>query len=70
MCEKLLNVNEVAEILRIHPLTCRRMVKRGILKSIKIPGLDRILFDRADIEELIKISKIDSDKGQSVTWTR
>ena len=40
--ETLFNVNQVAFILKVHPLTVRRYVKEGVLKAIKIGGNVRI----------------------------
>lgn len=59
MCDKkLLSIQDIAEILGVRHLTVRRMVKRGALKVVRIPGLDRVLFDPKDIEELIESSKV------------
>lgn len=40
--ENLLNVNQVAFILKVHPLTVRRYLKEGKLKAIKVGGNIRI----------------------------
>ncbi len=40
--ENLLNVNQVAFILRVHPLTIRRYIKEGRLKALKAGGNIRI----------------------------
>lgn len=40
--DNLLNVNQVAFILKVHPLTIRRYLKEGKLKAIKVGGNIRI----------------------------
>lgn len=50
--EKLLNVNQVAEILNISPLTIRGMVSRRKLKHLKVGR--RCLFRPEDIEAFMR----------------
>ena len=40
--ENLFNVNQVAFILKVHPLTIRRYIKEGKLKAVKAAGNVRI----------------------------
>jgi excisionase family DNA binding protein len=40
--ENLLNVNQVAFILKVHPLTVRRYIKEGRLKAVRAGGNIRI----------------------------
>jgi len=40
--DNLLNINQVAFILKVHPLTVRRYIKEGKLKAVKIAGNIRI----------------------------
>ncbi len=40
--ENLLNVNQAAFILKVHPLTIRRYINEGRLKAIKVGGNIRI----------------------------
>ena len=40
--ENLLNVNQAAFILKVHPLTIRRYIREGKLKAIKVGGTVRI----------------------------
>jgi excisionase family DNA binding protein len=40
--DNLFNVNQVAFILKVHPLTIRRYIKEGRLKAIKVGGNVRI----------------------------
>jgi excisionase family DNA binding protein len=39
---ELLTIGEVAEILRVHPTTIYRLVKRGVLPGFKIGGNWRV----------------------------
>lgn len=40
--DNLLNVNQVAYILKVHPLTIRRYIKEGKLKAVRAAGNVRI----------------------------
>lgn len=40
--DNLLNVNQVAFILKVHPLTVRRYLREGNLKAVRIGGNVRI----------------------------
>jgi excisionase family DNA binding protein len=40
--ENLLNINQVAFILKVHPLTVRRYIKEGKLKAVRAAGNVRI----------------------------
>ena len=40
--ENLFNVNQVAFILKVHPLTIRRYIKEGLLKAVRAGGNIRI----------------------------
>ena len=40
--ENLLNVNQVAFIIKVHPLTIRRYLKEGRLKAVRVGGNVRI----------------------------
>jgi excisionase family DNA binding protein len=46
--EMVLTINEVAQILRMHPTTIYRLVKRGELPGFKIGGAWRI--NRASLD--------------------
>ena len=40
--ENLLNIKQVAFILKVHPLTIRRYIKEGKLKAVRVGGNVRI----------------------------
>ena len=51
--EPLLNVREVAELLRVHPLTVRRYISEGALAAVQLPGgYHRVR--RQDVEEMLR----------------
>ena len=50
--QNLLNVNQVAFILKVHPLTVRRYIKEGKIRSVKAGGNIRIV--ETDLEIFVK----------------
>lgn len=48
----LLTAEEVAEVLRVAPLTIRRWVASGKLAAIKLPG-GQIRVRKADVESIL-----------------
>lgn len=50
--DNLFNVNQVAFILKVHPLTVRRYIKEGRLKAVKAGGNIRI--KESDLNEFNK----------------
>jgi len=52
---KLLTLNEVAHLLRIHPSTIRRWEKDGHLKSYRLGPKGSIRFKAADITKFIEL---------------
>lgn len=52
--ERLLNIHEAAEQLAMHPDTVRKLLRRGDLQGIKMPGLRGAWKVRpADIERFV-----------------
>ncbi len=49
--DQLLTVNDVAERLRVHPITVRRHIKAGILRSVRVGRSVRIR--EADLEDYL-----------------
>lgn len=59
----LLSVNQVAFILKVHPLTIRRYIKEQKLKAVKVGGNIRILEN--DLQDFHKdVSPPEESKGQ------
>jgi len=57
---KLLTINQVAEILNVHPTTLRRWDKKGKLKAIRIGtrrGVGERRYRREDINKVISKPK-------------
>jgi len=51
--EKLLTINEVAEILSVHPETLRRWDNLGKLKAIRV-GKGHRRYKKSDIDNLLR----------------
>lgn len=51
--ESVLTINEVAQILRMHPTTIYRLVKRGELPGFKIGGAWRI--SKASLDSFLSV---------------
>ena len=54
--EKLLTVAEVSDVLRVHPVTVRKYIKKDHIKAAKFPGGD-LRIDQKDLEEFVGIAK-------------
>ena len=54
---KLINRKELAELLKTSQSTIIRLERKGILKPVKLPESRNVLYDLADVEELINDSK-------------
>jgi excisionase family DNA binding protein len=56
MNEELLTVAQAADVLKVSPLTVRRMVERGELKAIRLGGQAnrQLRIDRAEIAERLR----------------
>lgn len=59
---RLLDVKDAAAYLGVSPWTIRDLDAAGTLKRVRIAGrqsdLRKLLFDRADLDRLIEVSKI------------
>ena len=55
--KELLTVNQVAGILKIHPVHLRRLVSNKRIKFYKVPGVG-IRFDPQDIQRMIEDSEV------------
>jgi hypothetical protein len=54
---RLLGRDAAAEYLDLTTRSLNRLVGKGVLRPIKIPGLRRTMFDRADLDALIDAGK-------------
>ena len=52
MLENILDADDVAEMLRVHPRTVKRLAGQGVLPGFKVGGQWR--FRREAIEEYVK----------------
>jgi hypothetical protein len=50
---RLLGRDETARYLGTTPRSVDRLVGKGVLMPVKLPGLHRILFDKTDLDQLI-----------------
>ena len=56
--EPLLTVQDVAEILRIHPNTVRRWADSGEFRMYRLPGRGQRRFRRSDISRYIRKMRV------------
>jgi hypothetical protein len=56
---RLLGQDETARYLGMTPQSVDRLVGKGVLMPVKLPGLHRILFDKTDLDRLIDSAKGD-----------
>ena len=64
--KELLTVNQVAKILKIHPVHLRRLVSNKRIKFYKIPGVG-VRFDPQDIQRMIENAGVEAvDWGEKV----
>jgi hypothetical protein len=54
---RLIGREESAAYLNITTKSLHRLVQRGLLTPIQLPGFRRILFDKLDLDELITANK-------------
>jgi excisionase family DNA binding protein len=48
---------QAAGYLDVTPRTLDRMIARGLLNPIRLPGVRRTLFDRADLDALVDAAR-------------
>jgi hypothetical protein len=56
---RLLGRDETARYLGMTPRSVDRLVGKGVLMPVKLPGLHRILFDKTYLDRLIDSAKGD-----------
>lgn len=56
LVERMMTVNEVADLLHVHTSTVRRWQKSGELKSYRLGSKGSLRFKNEDISNFIKIS--------------
>jgi hypothetical protein len=54
---RLLNLPDVAGRLRTNVRTVQRLIQKGILTPVRLPGIRRTLLVEADIDRLIAASR-------------
>ena len=57
-----ISIKEFAQVMDIHTASVRRMIERGQLKSIKIPGLTSVRISVSEVNRLL--GKGESDSGE------
>jgi excisionase family DNA binding protein len=53
MLDKMLTVDEIADLLSVHPSTVRRWEKEGLLKSYRFGPRGFVRFSRSDLTTFI-----------------
>jgi len=54
---RLLGVTDTAVFLGVTPRSVLRLIERGMLIPVRLPGCRRTLFDRHDLEQLVQSAK-------------
>jgi len=54
---RLLGRDETARYLGTTPRSVDRLVGKGVLTPVKLPGLHRTLFDKTDLDRIIDSAK-------------
>ena len=54
---RLMSVEKAADYLDVAEITVRRMIERGTIFPIKIPGVKRVFVDQLDLDRLIQEAK-------------
>lgn len=55
---RLLGPDAAASYLGLTPRSLYRLVDRGVIAPVKIPGMRRTFFDRSDLDALIEMGKL------------
>lgn len=62
--EKMLNTNQVAQIIGVSKQTIYRMVRKGVLKGYKINSPKNLRFKQSEVEQFINESLAISGENQ------
>jgi excisionase family DNA binding protein len=54
---RLVGLSEAARYLGVTVRSVQNLVLRGVIQPVRIPGLRRTLFDRMDLEQLVKAGR-------------
>ena len=55
---RLLGLDGAAIYLNITPRSIYRLIDRGIIRPVRIPGVRRTLFDKHDLDTLVESGKL------------
>jgi excisionase family DNA binding protein len=61
--EELMNLKAASRFLGCSPVTARRMVKRGDICAVRLPGTRLLRFRRSSLERVVEFSEV-SEKGK------
>jgi excisionase family DNA binding protein len=59
---RLLGPSAAASYLDVTPRTIQRLIGRGVLEPVRLPGVRRILVDRQDLDQLIETGKAGAER--------
>jgi excisionase family DNA binding protein len=59
---RLLGLAAAASYLDVTPRTIQRLIGRGVLEPVRLPGVRRTLVDRQDLDQLIETGKAGTER--------
>jgi excisionase family DNA binding protein len=59
---RLLGLAAAASYLDVTPRTIQRLIGRGVLEPVRLPGVRRILVDHQDLDQLIETGKAGAER--------
>ena len=55
---RLLGAEQAATYMGVAPPTLKRLIAKGVVNVVQIPGLRRVLIDKQDLDALVESGKL------------